>query len=138
MVTQLDGSMLDLNDVMDHAEKYLTPEAQAFAKTAEKATALILLEQDPTAFKTIYFSVSCHDDKLDEAVEKMAIIMNDLVAKGQIHSILAPISRLRLMTIDTLKLPYAVFFFPVVSFANYDELMKHPCANLEGGIGPRL
>lgn len=130
---------LNVDDVTHHAKKYLTPEAVLVVDTVEKSRINgILIENDKPIAKTIYFSVTCYDEKLEEAIEKMSIVMNELVAKGHIHSILSPISRLRLASIDDLKLPYAVFFFPIVPMEAADEWEKHPYATKEGGIGPRL
>lgn len=133
---QAPPSVLHVTEHTTLAAKYLTPEAVA-AMSGPKATRLMLVTKDGLVAKCLYFSCIVETERIEAGVEAMAKIANDMAAKGQIHSVLAPISSIEL-SIEGLKLPHAVFLFILVPAAHIAELEQHEYHNLEGAIGKRL
>jgi hypothetical protein len=117
------GTAIKVEDHTDIAKKYLSAAAIAVMAT-KKAKSLIVMNKDGTGSKCIYFAVTIASSKLDKGVEKIASIANDLVSKGLVQHVLAPVSSLSLAKVPGQVQMSAVFFFPLVPMDKADEIAK--------------
>lgn len=128
--------VLNVKDESDVAKKYLTSKALKALEDLPKAKKLLGCDIHgvPIA-KAVYFAARIKSDKIERAIEQMALVANDLVEKGLIHSILAPISTIELFRMPGEVATSAAFFFPLVPIDKVNEIKKYDFSTEEGEVG---
>jgi len=122
-----------VKDLSELAARYLTTDA---LKQTGKRTLSQIVEEGGTLYRCVYFACQVAEDNLETGVKEIAASVNELAAKGLIHSALAPLFSITLVKNPLEKPTCAVFCFVLVPASEVDEInasMKHVVQ--EGGLG---
>lgn len=131
-------SAIKVDSEDNFSSKYLTKEAKD--SLAKKATQQVYRYEDGSIYMTAYLSTIIKKENVEKGVKAICEILNELAAKGYIHSCLAPPSSIELVKITKQHESRAVFCFPLVPVDKMEEIKEiaKGLMTTEGEIGKSL
>lgn len=130
------GSALQIEDMSELSEKYLSEKARKDLSNLHKQS-LILVDENKRVHKTVFFAVTTRVGNEEKGVAALAPAINELAEQNLITACLAPMATLKLakMPMETHK--SVVFCFVLVPAEVYEETKSkyQTLAVEEGGLG---
>lgn len=125
---------LQVEDLSTTANRYLSRSARY--DLANKALTQIVKYDDGRTYPCLYLAVTCKTGNEEKGVKAIANVLNDLSAKGLIHSCLAPVSSIHLARVSLVQ-KSVVFCFVHVPESHYNDckVLYKGVQVEEGGIG---
>jgi len=129
------AAALNVENLTKRADSYLSDASKALLAIDFKPKSLVVTDgESGRVAVAVYYSTVVTEDNVDRALLLLSANINDLVAKGYVHSFLAPPSSLKLVRQFGQQPVEAVFVFPMV-YAEYKDIAsKYFFSHKEGEV----
>lgn len=119
------GNALNVKDLSEVAKPFLSPAAaQAMSRRSDR----LLVLEDGKTYEAIFITRRFKESSEAKAAQAVAEELNKLASAGLIHSVLAPISSIKLARMPGEESSIAAFCYPLVPqarMAEVDALVRH-------------
>ncbi len=130
------GTALIVDSLEKDAEPFLSEKAKE--KMAIKSKSMIANIDDKYFRSTCYSFTTSGSEEKAQAVKLLSEIANELTEKDFLHSVLSPISELKLSLDLDVPISHVVFFMPLVPVDKENELPRRDWIAPEGMVGPKV